>query len=97
MMAVAGSLLVLGAACGSTDQAAAARRAEIEQQLQELRQANQELQALRAENQELPRLRRENEELKRLTAQIEELDQLRKENAELRARLESLRPGQARR
>lgn len=97
MIGVAGSLLVLGAACGGTDQAAAARRAEIEQQLQELRQANQELQALRAENQELPRLRRENEELKRLTAQIEELDPLRKENAELRARLESLRPGQARR
>lgn len=90
------SVLLMSAGCGGQG-ADAASQAQLEQEVQQLREANQELQQLRAENQELSRLKRDNEELNRLKAQIEELAQLRKENEELRGQLEALRPTKPRR
>lgn len=68
-----------------------AARAQVEQELEQLRETNQELHRLRIENQELTRLLRDQEELKRLTGETEDLIRLRQENEQLRAQLEGLR------
>jgi septal ring factor EnvC (AmiA/AmiB activator) len=65
--------------------------AQIEQELQQLREASAELQRLRTENQELTRLRRDNEELQRLREQTQDLAKLRAENEQLRAQLHALK------
>ncbi|MFO1499017.1 MAG: hypothetical protein U1G07_11600 [Verrucomicrobiota bacterium] len=69
----------------------AADNTALEQEVQQLREANQELQHLKSENQELGRLRRDNEEVKRLAAQTQDLPKLRQENDQLRGQLQLLK------
>ena len=83
--------LVMGPTGCNSDPGPGAGQAQLEQELQQLREANQELQRLRSENQDLARLRKDNEELKRLSAQTAELAQLRQENERLRLQLQSLK------
>jgi hypothetical protein len=92
-LALGGLVLVLVQTGCNSKPSDDAARVQAEQELQQLHAANQELQKLQAENQELPGLRRENEELKRLRPVAESLPKLREENGQLRAQLQSLKPG----
>src|SRR5690348_10609430 len=87
------TLALVAAGCGSKGPDDASR-AQIAQELQQLRQTNQELQKMRAEIQDhdLERLRRDNKDLAHLRPVVDELPKLRQENDQLRAELQSLKP-----
>jgi hypothetical protein len=86
---MASMLMLVWSACGSKPDDA--RRAQLEQEVQQLRVENQELNSLREANKELPRLRRDHDELVRLRAETQNLPQLRQENDQLRAQLQALK------
>jgi hypothetical protein len=91
-IALASGLFAVQLGCGGKP-ADSKEQAQAEQELQRLRETNQELKRLQADNQDLARLRKDNDEAQRLRTQTEKLPELRQENDQLRAQMQTLRPG----